>query len=296
MKTLSRLLAAALLATTAAALDLKVVEATINGVSRDPSSIRIVPQPPHSRGTGQTLGGHADTSHSKTHVFSKKPRMSAKRSNPIRYSGGWCGASQKGPRTNKFTGMSSMFQAPELTARPNVPLPQYAAAWIGIDGNSCSGTLLQAGVTTTKTSTAHTSSAWLEWIPNAAYGIPDFPVSPGDWMNINITVTSSTSATMVIENYSLSNTITVNLNNGYTLCQADASWIIEDFYVNNQQVPFGDFGELWFLYTEARRQTSGPLGIDNAEFIFMQNGWVIPSCTAEYYDNENFYAVSGHNT
>lgn len=290
--TISHLLVVALAACHARGLNISVVEATINGVSRDPKSIRLQPAPPHSRGTGATLGGFADTSHSPDDVLSK-PAVSVKRTNPIRYTGGWCGASQKTTTSNKFTGISSFFQAPVLSARKNTPLPQFTAAWIGIDGNSCSSTLLQAGATTTLTGTgSHTSHAWFEWIPDSAYNIPDFPVSPGDWMFINITVKTSTSALMVIENYSASNSITINLNNGYTLCQTDASYIVEDFYTNFGQVPFGDFDDLWFEYCEARRANGISLGIDNAEFLFMQNGWITPSCVAGYYDNENFYTHS----
>ena len=40
------------------------------------------------------------------------------------------------------------FTVPDLTLREGVGAPQFAAAWVGVDGAECNGTLLQAGVTT----------------------------------------------------------------------------------------------------------------------------------------------------
>jgi len=40
------------------------------------------------------------------------------------------------------------------------------------------------------------ASAWWEWYPEAAYSIKNLPVKAGDWMSVNITLSSPTSATM----------------------------------------------------------------------------------------------------
>jgi hypothetical protein len=44
--------------------------------------------------------------------------------------------------------VSGIFSTPSLTIRPSEPIPQFAAAWIGIDGASCQQALLQAGTQT----------------------------------------------------------------------------------------------------------------------------------------------------
>jgi hypothetical protein len=63
-------------------------------------------------------------------------------------SGNWCGISQK-VQSNRDT-LSSVyghFQVPNLSFRPGFPYPQWASAWIGMDGGTCSSALLQSGVT-----------------------------------------------------------------------------------------------------------------------------------------------------
>lgn len=67
----------------------------------------------------------------------------------ISYSSNWCGASQHtSDKADAIKNVSGYFQVPDLRLRPGNPPPQFAAAWIGIDGAECNTTLLQAGVTT----------------------------------------------------------------------------------------------------------------------------------------------------
>ena len=68
---------------------------------------------------------------------------------PVSYSGNWCGASQHtDPAADPIVNAFSFFTAPDLRLRDKIPPPQFAAAWVGIDGASCKSALLQAGVTT----------------------------------------------------------------------------------------------------------------------------------------------------
>lgn len=66
----------------------------------------------------------------------------------ISYSSNWCGASQHTTREDGIASAYGHFTVPDLTLRPGIPAPQFAAAWVGIDGAECNSTLLQAGVTT----------------------------------------------------------------------------------------------------------------------------------------------------
>jgi len=66
----------------------------------------------------------------------------------ISHSGSWCGASQHSTRSDRIVNAYGTFQTPNLKIRKGVPAPQYAAAWVGIDGAECKKALLQAGVTT----------------------------------------------------------------------------------------------------------------------------------------------------
>jgi len=74
-------------------------------------------------------------------------RGTAKR-DTLSYSGNWCGASQHSVATDQIVSSYSYFTAPNLKLRPKIPQTQYAAAWVGIDGASCTQALFQAGVTT----------------------------------------------------------------------------------------------------------------------------------------------------
>jgi len=66
----------------------------------------------------------------------------------VSHSGSWCGASQHSTPAEKIVNAYGSFTTPNLKLRKDLPAPQYAAAWVGIDGAECKQALLQAGVTT----------------------------------------------------------------------------------------------------------------------------------------------------
>lgn len=128
----------------------------------------------------------------------------ARRSNPTVYSTNWCGAVQHSPSTNPITSVHAFFQVPTLSQRAGVTsFPQYVAPWVGIDGATWSTALLQSGTTSSvcclypdlslptggfptddarltrlpqiNSAGVQTNWAWLEWVPDAAYTIPNFP-------------------------------------------------------------------------------------------------------------------------
>ncbi len=81
----------------------------------------------------------------------------------VSYSSNWCGASQHA--SSKTDGVASVFgyfTVPDLTLRGGGPAPQFAAAWVGIDGAECNTTLLQAGVTTV-VSLFCSLRGWMGW-------------------------------------------------------------------------------------------------------------------------------------
>jgi Peptidase A4 family len=100
----------------------------------DISDLEFVPIPPRQHANhGTTLDANV---------------TSTEKRETIGYSGNWCGASQHSTPSDQIVNVFGYFTAPELTLRPDTPAPQYAAAWVGMDGASCPQTLLQAGVTT----------------------------------------------------------------------------------------------------------------------------------------------------
>jgi hypothetical protein len=124
---------ASLVASTATAQLSFVASVQQEGQDVDASSLNFVPIPPlrHRKHDSRPHHGH-----------SREER------DLISYSSNWCGASQHASRSDGVYSVFGYFTVPDLQLRPGVPAPQFAAAWVGIDGAECNSTLLQAGVTT----------------------------------------------------------------------------------------------------------------------------------------------------
>lgn len=75
-------------------------------------------------------------------------RRDASAKDNISYSDNWCGVSHRSTPSDPVSNIFGYFTVPDLTLRPGIPAPQFAAAWIGVDGAKCNSTMLQAGVTT----------------------------------------------------------------------------------------------------------------------------------------------------
>jgi hypothetical protein len=115
------------------------------GEKVDISGLEFVPIPPrsrpHSRWSGTNSTGASDGGH-KSHRSNEKAKRTA-----ISLSSDWCGVSQHAQSNDPIKSVYGSFTAPDLSDRTGT-YPQYGAAWIGIDGATCSQALLQAGVTT----------------------------------------------------------------------------------------------------------------------------------------------------
>ncbi|KAK3300628.1 protease [Chaetomium fimeti] len=211
----------------------------------------------------------------------------------ISYSSNWCGASQHTTPADSITNAIGYFTVPDLTLRPGIPAPQFAAAWVGIDGAECNTTLLQAGVTTVVNSNGgQSSSAWWEWYPEAAFNIDGLKVKPGDWVSVNITARDETSGIVVITNSEQGTSVTMEINNGPKLCRRDVEWIVEDFYQAGEQVELAHFSDLWFVDSGATTDRGKSIGFDGATMVHLQDSDGSVLCTAEPYDNSNVVIVS----
>lgn len=132
--TLAALLGSALVAHQALAADLTfTVKATRKGVPVPKSEIKLEPFE-----FGRSRMGHA------TQVEGSNRRL--RRANPTANSANWCGSVNTTPSTNQIKVIHGTFQHPTCTKRTGVTTyPQAAANWVGIDGDSWTSSLLQAG-------------------------------------------------------------------------------------------------------------------------------------------------------
>jgi hypothetical protein len=130
--TVAALLGSALVAHQALAELTFTVEATRNGVPIPKSEIRLVPFE-----FGRSRMGHATPPnvHRKT-----------RRANPTANSANWCGSVNTTPSTNQIQVIHGTFQHPTCSLRSGMTqFPQAAANWVGIDGDTYTSALLQAG-------------------------------------------------------------------------------------------------------------------------------------------------------
>ncbi|KAK3694468.1 peptidase A4 family-domain-containing protein [Podospora appendiculata] len=215
----------------------------------------------------------------------------SRRSDPVSYSGNWCGASQHSTSADQITNIFGYFTVPDLTLRKGIAAPQFAAAWLGIDGASCRKSLLQAGVTTVVNSNGgQSASAWWEWYPEASYTIKGLPVKPGEWVSVNVTASSTTAGKIIITNVNQGYSMSINITNGPALCRTDAEWVVEDFYDADGQVAFASFSDIWFEETVATTVRKNKLTLKNATMVALKNDTGVVTCMSERYDDTNFVA------
>ncbi|KAK4039544.1 concanavalin A-like lectin/glucanase domain-containing protein [Parachaetomium inaequale] len=234
--TLTALLGSALMAHQAVAELTFTVEATRGGVPIPKSEIKLEPFE-----FGRTRMGHA-TPPPQVH---RKTR----RTNPTANSANWCGSVNTVPSTNQIKVIHGTFQHPTCTKRAGVTTyPQAAANWVGIDGDSWTSALLQAGtVCKIDNSTGIVKNeAWWQWVPSAAYTITSMPVAPDDWFEITIDTSSTTAGEITLSNLSQGQTYTININSGPTLARVNGDWVVERPYYGSTLAGFPTFTDVWF--------------------------------------------------
>ncbi|KAL5915715.1 hypothetical protein ACKVV7_008289 [Pyricularia oryzae] len=295
MRTFSLLVSLLLLVVSTSAIEIKVVSVTAEDGAKpiDPASIKLVPRPlsPSSieRVRNKTVED-GDPAHA--------GRRSATPANAVSYSGNWCGAMQNASASNLVSSVSGWLTAPILDIRHTENrTPQFAASWMGIDGGeNCRTALLQGGTTTEIDANGfQTSKAWFEWIPDAAYDIPNMPVAPGDNIHIKVEAITSRKGRITMTNADQPFSIVIELTDGQPLCRRHAEWIVENFRINSNRVPFAKFDDIWFQECEVKLQNGQTWGVDGSRMYYMETVYDVPVCRALEYDNGIFLAESDGN-
>lgn len=109
--------------------------------------------------------------------------------------------------------------------------------------------ILQTGVSMTVQDGVTSYSAWYEWFPDYMRTFSSLKISAGDKIRASVRADSASKGTAVIENLSTGRTARHSwrdASNLGKLCQANAEWIIEDFSVGGDLIPFADFGKVRF--------------------------------------------------
>jgi hypothetical protein len=142
--------------------------------------------------------------------------------------------------------------------------------WVGIDGDTYTNAILQAGVDLNVAADGSVSfDAWYEWYPDYSYTF-DLEVSAGDEISMTVVASTSTSGTALVENLTTGEQASIDLTSTYALGGQNAEWIVEDFEENNQLVSFADFGTVEFTNCVATT-TEETVGVGGATVIEIGN-------------------------
>jgi hypothetical protein len=184
------------------------------------------------------------------------------------YSTNWAGAARdQPPPGGPYTAVSATFTVPKPTGGPG-PM-QAGSAWVGIDGDTYSAAILQAGVDFYYENGKISNGAWFEWFPDYAYDF-NIKINTGDVVVAKVESLSPSEGVVIIENQTTGQKATQNIGAPKpeaTLGGQNAEWIVEDFQNGDSVVPFADFGEITFTGCEARAQNGDVVGLNGAKII-----------------------------
>ncbi|KAG6370714.1 peptidase A4 family-domain-containing protein [Boletus reticuloceps] len=184
------------------------------------------------------------------------------------YSNNWAGAVWA-EGDNTFTFVTGTFVVPT----PSGNNGDSAAAWVGIDGDTCTSAILQTGVDFTVSANGPTYAAWYEFFPAPSADFSGITIAPGDTIKLTVTTSSLHSGTATIDNLTRNEQVSQDLSSTAPLCGQNAEWIVEDYDVNSGLVPFANFGTVTFTDANAGVYTPSGAGIIDIK----QNGQVLTS-------------------
>ena len=151
----------------------------------------------------------------------------------------------------------------------------YGSQWVGIDGYTYGGAILQAGTTSAVTynddgSSYQSANAWFEWFPNPESEISNFAVSPGDTMYVIVTAFNSMSGQVYMKNQNTGQETVQQFgapSSDHALQGVNAEWIYEDFSAGGL-VPFASFSPVTFSGANAGTQNGG-VNLNGATLVDM---------------------------
>ncbi|KAH8682642.1 hypothetical protein BX600DRAFT_47934 [Xylariales sp. PMI_506] len=163
----------------------------------------------------------------------------------VSYSTNWAGAVLVGTGYNAVTA-TFVVPTPKAPTGGSAAKSYAASAWVGIDGDTCTTSILQTGVDFTVEAGRSSFQAWYEWYPAYAYNF-ELAIEAGHTIEMTVTATSKRTGSAVIKNTSTGKSVTHTFTSQTkSLCETNAEWIVEDFEEGSSLVPFADFGSVTF--------------------------------------------------
>lgn len=107
-----------------------------------------------------------------------------------------------------------------------------------------------------------TNFAWFQWVPQAAaQHLDNFPVTPGDWLQITIFMLSTTNARVTIANQSKGMQRSIAAFNGSALIGVEPAWIVQTPVINGGKSWFPQYDGMWMTEASCTLNDNTNLGI-----------------------------------
>ncbi|KAJ3732861.1 glutamic protease [Lentinula guzmanii] len=192
------------------------------------------------------------------------------------YSENWAGVIIESPPSGQnFTTVTGTIVVPTPSGTNG-----SGSAWVGIDGDTASQSILQAGIDFTVQGGKVSYDSWYEWYPNYAYDFTNFAISAGNTITITVHSTSATAGIVTLSNKSTGKSVSQSLtapSSSSALKGQNAEWIVEDYEQGGNLVAFANFGTVTFSGASAST-SSKTLGPNSGIKVNIeQNGKVLTS-------------------
>jgi Peptidase A4 family len=211
----------------------------------------------------------------------------------------WSGAMAPQPPGEPYNNVYASFEVPAVSPPASAWNGKsyndgnyQCLTWVGIDGWN-GPDVMQAGafsqVTVSKGSLSYTYYAFYEFWPALWLSVPNFPVSAGDILAVNVCAPfTTTHAVTTIKNQSTNQVTTIGFNAPGTtkLSGAMAEWIVENPGVqpnpnNPDPKAFANYGNVIFHDCIAGSRTqerdllsASPINMVKADGTVMSTGWI----------------------
>ncbi|KAJ3807767.1 peptidase A4 family-domain-containing protein [Lentinula aff. lateritia] len=193
-----------------------------------------------------------------------------------KYSTNWAGVIiESSPSGQNFTTVTGTFVVPSPTGSDGA-----ASAWVGIDGDTASQSILQAGVDFKINGGKVSYDSWYEWYPNYAYDFSNFAISAGNTITIPVHSASPTTGTVTLTIQSTGKSVSQSLtapSSSTALKGQNAEWIVEDYEQNGSLVSFANFSTVTFSGASASTSSKTVTPNTGVKVNIEQNGKLLTS-------------------
>lgn len=194
--------------------------------------------------------------------FEVVPNIRTSRPHLMEKSTNWCGALAYPEKVLPgfiplpILFITAQFYVPAVTVPTSPPAGEtdfYCSVWVGIDGwtGVPSNDVLQAGsesMVSTADNGFRETYFWIEWFPEYRIRELQFPIAPGNLLQVSLAVGSNDATTIAVKNITnnVATQFTITPPEGITLKGNVAEWIVERPAVNGKLSQLANFGTVEF--------------------------------------------------